>query len=73
VFASAEVEAAGIFKPLGVSECELLRHRTQRKRDSMILATLCYVKHNGCTLMVHRIKMRYRIINFVRYHKASSK
>ena len=22
----------------------------------MILATLCYVKHNGCTLMVHRIK-----------------
>lgn len=23
---------------------------------SMILATLCYVKHNGCTLMLHRIK-----------------
>lgn len=22
----------------------------------MILATLCYVKHNGCTLMVHRNK-----------------
>jgi 8-oxo-dGTP diphosphatase len=23
---------------------------------SMILATLCYIKHNGCTLMVHRNK-----------------
>jgi 8-oxo-dGTP diphosphatase len=22
----------------------------------MILATLCYIKHNGCTLMVHRNK-----------------
>ena len=22
----------------------------------MILATLCYIKHNGCTLMLHRIK-----------------
>jgi 8-oxo-dGTP diphosphatase len=22
----------------------------------MILATLCYVRHNGCTLMVHRNK-----------------
>ena len=22
----------------------------------MILATLCYVKHDGCTLMVHRNK-----------------
>jgi 8-oxo-dGTP diphosphatase len=24
--------------------------------NSMILATLCYVKHDGCTLMVHRNK-----------------
>ena len=23
---------------------------------TMILATLCYIKHNGCTLMLHRIK-----------------
>lgn len=22
----------------------------------MILATLCYIKHNGCTLMLHRVK-----------------
>lgn len=22
----------------------------------MILATLCYIRHNGCTLMLHRIK-----------------
>jgi hypothetical protein len=28
----------------------------------MILATLCYIKHNGCTLMVHRNKF-HEIMN----------
>ena len=29
-------------------------HVETRKPTIMILATLCYIKHNGRTLMVHR-------------------